>query len=483
MSAPATSLVVVGTGVAGLVTALSAAPRPVQLIGSSPPGGGGCTAQAQGGIAAAMAFEDSAIEHARDTMAAGANHNDYEAVQYLVGNAGLAVRWLQGQGIDFDRDDDGLQLGREGGHGRPRIVHAGGDASGQALLQALAAAARRAHHITWQSPARLDAIRLCDGRVSGLAIVEAETGSAQEFECAELVLATGGCGALFGATTNPATADGNGLALALACGARLRDVEFMQLHPTALDIEQDGALPLITEALRGAGARLVDDEGHAVMDARHAMGDLAPRDHVARRVWECRQAGQRVWLDATSLKGNWTQQFPTVFALCRRHGIDPRHQRIPITPAAHFHMGGIAVDLEGYSHVPGLYAVGEVACNGVHGANRLASNSLLEGVVFGRRLGRRLADVRLHAPAHGPQRWVDRGQTADPQALSELRQLAWSALGPVRHRSRLDEARKHLAIQPGLCGTWQGKLVDRFLHAAWLRRKSLGAHFLVDDAG
>lgn len=436
---------------------------------------------AQGGIAAAMAFDDSAAEHARDTMTAGANHNDYEAVQYLVGGAGLAVRWLQAKGIDFDRDASGLQLGREGGHGHSRIVHAGGDASGHALLTALARAAQQARHITWRAPAWLDAIRLRDGRVSGMTLVDTTTGISQELECAELVLATGGCGALFAATTNPATADGNGMALALACGARLRDAEFMQFHPTALDVEQDGALPLITEALRGAGARLVDDEGHAVMDTRHAMGDLAPRDHVARRVWECRQAGERIWLDATSLDCDWMQHFPTVFSLCGRHGIDPRQQRIPVTPAAHFHMGGIAVDLDGYTSVPGLYAVGEVACNGVHGANRLASNSLLEGVVFGRRLGGRLAGIRLHAPSHGQQHWVDRGRTADSQALEKLRQLAWSTLGPVRHGDRMIEANEYLATDERLHETWQGKLIARFLLAALQRRKSLGAHFRADD--
>lgn len=481
MNPSAHSLVVVGAGVAGLTTALSAAPRPVLLVGGSPPGSGGCTALAQGGIAAAMAFDDSAAEHARDTITAGANHNDHEAVQYLVGSAGLAVRWLQAQGIDFDHDANGLQLGREGGHGCSRIVHAGGDASGHALLTALARAAQQARHITWRAPASLDAIQLCDGRVSGVALVDPATGVSQELECAELVLATGGCGALFAATTNPATADGNGLALALACGARLRDAEFVQFHPTALDVEQDGALPLITEALRGAGARLVDDEGRAVMDTRHPMGDLAPRDHVARRVWECRQVGGRVWLDTTSLKGDWEQRFPTVFALCARHGIDPRRQRIPVTPAAHFHMGGISVDLDGYTSVPGLYAVGEVACNGVHGANRLASNSLLEGVVFGRRLGGRLADIRLHAPSRGQQHWVDRGRTADSQALGELRQLAWSALGPVRHGSRMIEAEGHIATDDQLHGTWQGKLMARFLRAALQRRKSLGAHFRADE--
>lgn len=486
MNAAGSRLVVVGGGVAGLATALSAAPRPVLLVGATLPGTGGCTALAQGGIAAAMAAGDSAAAHAHDTMAAGAQHNDYEAVQYLVGNAGFAIRWLQAQGVGFDRDGDGLQLGREGGHRCDRIVHAGGDASGLALLMALTHAAQRAPHIAWRTPDRLDAIRLRDGRVAGVGLV-AENGRTQELDCAELVLATGGCGALFAASTNPSTADGNGLALALACGARLRDAEFMQFHPTALDVAadgaQDGALPLVTEALRGAGARLVDDDGRPVMEGHHPMGDLAPRDHVARRVWACRQAGRRVRLDATALRGDWVLRFPTVFALCRRYGIDPREQPIPVTPAAHFHMGGIAVDLDGQTDVPGLYAVGEAACNGVHGANRLASNSLLEGVVFGRRLGRRLADVRLHLPRQGAERWVDRGTSADPAPLARLRALAWSALGPVRDGAGMAAAQRDLQGDASLHDSWQGKLVARFLHAAMQRRHSLGAHFRADDAG
>lgn len=482
-SVSASRLVVAGTGVAGLATALAAAPRPVLLVGGSPPGTGGCTALAQGGIAAAMADDDCAAAHARDTMAAGADHNDYDAVQYLVGQAGLAVHWLQAQGIDFDRDGDRLELGREGGHGCARVVHAGGDASGHRLLLALVRAVQQAPHITWLPPALLDAVRLRDGRVSGVGLVDLATGATQELQCAELVLATGGCGALFAATTNPATADGNGMALALACGARLRDTEFMQFHPTALDVAQAGALPLITEALRGAGARLLDEGGRALMKGRHPLGDLAPRDTVARRVWECRQAGGRVWLDARDLPGDWALRFPTVFALCLRHGIDPREQLIPVTPAAHFHMGGVAVDLEGRTDVAGLYAVGEVACNGVHGANRLASNSLLEGVVFGRRLGRHLAHVRLHVAAQGKERWVDRGLAADAPAQEQLRQLAWATLGPVRHGKRMGEAVERLANDARLGDSWQGKLLQRFLQAASRRRLSLGAHYREDAAG
>ena len=288
---------------------------------------------------------------------------------------------------------------------------AGGDASGASLLLALIRTAQHAPHIDWRPPATLDALRVGEHGITGLRVVWPEEGRSEEIDCAELVLATGGCGALFAASTNPSGADGNGLALALAAGAQPRDLEFVQFHPTALSVKVNGALPLITEALRGAGARLYDDDGAPIMADHHPLGDLAPRDVVARQVWQAQQAGQRIWLDATHLHETWLLQFPTVYALCRAHGIDPRVQRIPVTPAAHFHMGGVAVDLDGRSAVRGLYAVGEAACNGVHGANRLASNSLLEGVVYGRRLGQSLAGIPRHLPADRG-RWVVRGRDA-----------------------------------------------------------------------
>lgn len=480
MSTPA-PLVVVGCGVAGLSVALSAAPRPVRLIGRAPLGTDCSTALAQGGIAAALDADDSAAAHARDTLAAGAGHNDYNAVRYLVDNAVMAIRWLQAQGVAFDLDGNHFLLAREGGHGRARIVHAGGDASGASLLLALVRAAQNAPHIHWQDPlAALDALLLRNGQIAGARLLD-ENGQAQEIECSELVLATGGCGALFAASTNPAGADGNGLALALAAGAGARDLEFMQFHPTALAVPSQGALPLITEALRGAGARLLDDAGQPIMEGRHPLADLAPRDVVARQVWQCQQSGSRVWLDASELQGNWLTGFPTVYAICRQHGIDPLSQRIPVTPAAHFHMGGIAVDLEGRSAVHGLYAVGEVACNGVHGANRLASNSLLEGVVYGRRLGRMLADLRLHLPGRGPQRWMERGGSADEAAMARLRSLTWRALGPVRDGEEMTRACQALWDDESLSTRWQGKLVLRLLHAAMQRQRSLGTHYRRDD--
>lgn len=478
---PVPPLVVVGCGVAGLSVALAATPRPVVLVGRSPAGHDCATALAQGGIAAALDAGDSPTAHARDTLAAGAGHNDAAAVHYLTRQAGAAVEWLQAQGVAFDRLGMRLLLGREGGHGHDRIVHCGGDASGAALLAALERAVTAAAHIDWRPPSALAAIQLRDDRVAGIRTIAGTGGRSEEIACADLVLATGGCGALFAATTNPPGADGNGLAIAMAAGAAMRDLEFMQFHPTALDVASQGALPLVTEALRGAGARLLDGSGQALMAGVHPHGDLAPRDIVARQVWRCQQAGRQVWLDATGVQGDWQARFPTVLGICRGHGIDPRVQPIPVTPAAHFHMGGIAVDAGGRSSVRGLHAVGEVACNGVHGANRLASNSLLEGVVFGRRLGQRLADSRLPPSTARASRWVDRGAEAGQDAMPRLRALLWHALGPVRAAGTMTAAMAALGSDDALSHTWQGKLAAHLLRAALRRPGSLGAHYRSDD--
>lgn len=470
---------VVGCGVAGLATALAAAPRPVLLIGRQTVGQDCASALAQGGIAAAIGDGDSPAEHARDTLVAGAGHNRPDAVRYLVDHAVVAVRWLQTLGVEFDSDGNGLSLGREGGHHLHRILHAGGDASGAALVAALHRAALRAPHIQWQAPCEVDGLLLRGEQVAGVRVRDRD-GEENVLECSEVALATGGIGALFAATTNPAGADGNGLALAMAAGAPVQDLEFMQFHPTALAVVGSGALPLITEALRGAGAMLYDDAGARIMAGRHPLADLAPRDLVARRVWQVLQAGGRAWLDATAVTGDWQRRFPTVDAICRRHGIDPRTQRIPVTPAAHFHMGGIAVDFDGRTTIRGLHAVGEAACNGVHGANRLASNSLLEGLVFGRRLGRLLADVRLSACRSGSHRLVERGRSATDSALAQLRALSWQALGPVRDGATMQQALAQIHHDAALRSCWHGKLVARMLEAALQRRHSMGAHYRRD---
>lgn len=471
------TMVVVGAGVSGLCVALAATPRPVLLLGRGARAEDTASALAQGGIAAALGEGDSVEAHVRDTLAAGAACNEPALVHGLAAGAAGAVAWLASQGVAFDRDSEGLLLGTEGGHAAARIVHAGGDATGAGVMAALSAAVMRAPHIQWQGAVDVDALRLRAGRVAGVRWCNAR-GHSEWVDTDTVVLATGGIGALFARTTNPAGADGAALALALAAGAQPRDLEFIQFHPTALDVRAH-SLPLITEALRGAGARLLDVSGRPLMDGVHPLGDLAPRDVVARQVWQARREGGLVRLDARRLGICWECQFPTVLATCIAHGIDPRVSPIPVTPAAHFHMGGLATDELGRTSLTGLYAVGEVACNGVHGANRLASNSLLEGLVFGRRLGAHLAASRAaDTDVAGKVLQVERGPGLDADRLHELRELMWHAAGPVRSADRLSEAITR--IQALEKTGWQARLGKAILVAALNRSASLGAHWRGD---
>lgn len=476
-------IIVIGAGIAGLCTALAAAPRQVLLLSRGSAGNDGATPLAQGGIAAALGAGDSPAQHAHDTVIAGAGSNDREAVAVLTEQAPAAIAWLQQQGVAFDRDGDALSLHLEGGHGRARIAHAGGDRSGQRITHALVAAAKRTAHMRLQSGCDVDALLLRDGRVVGVRVRDGN-GHAQHIAASAVVLATGGIGALFACSSNPASADGAGLALGLRAGAAGRDLEFVQFHPSALAPSGEtaaGPLPLVSEALRGAGARLCDGNGQPLMDGVDPRGDLAPRDIVARRVWQVRQTGARTWLDARCIGEGWPEQFPTVFAACRAQGIDPRRDPIPVLPAAHFHMGGLATDLLGRTRVPGLYAVGEAACNGVHGSNRLASNSLLEGVVFGRRLGTCLADERVVPTATGTEHVLALGPTLDAAGWQCLRELLWQHLGPVRSGNGLDTALAVIAHDPTLAASWPGELARALLTAARQRGRSIGAHYRSDD--
>lgn len=466
-------IVVVGSGVAGLATALAAAPAPVRLLCRAYDGCGSASALAQGGIAAALDAHDSPVAHAVDTMVAGAQHNDAAIVHWLAAEAPAAIAWLEEQGVAFDRDANGdLLLGKEGGHSAARIVHAGGDATGAALVQALRAKAEAAAHVQWRGGVDVDGLLMRGGHVVGVRTHD-ERGRTEETEASAVVLATGGIGALFARTSNPRGADGAGLALGLAAGAAARDLEFVQFHPTALDVS-DQYLPLITEALRGAGAHLHDANGNALMAGVHPLGDLAPRDVVSRRVAEIRASGGQIWLDATGVDGDWERRFPTVLASCLAHGFDPRRTALPVTHVAHFHMGGLATDKDGRTSVPGLYAVGEVACNGIHGANRLASNSLLEGVLCGRQLGKLLATAVVPVIRQSITRVVQRGDSMSPVQLAALRNLLWQAGGPLRDGVALRDAwRVCVALDEA---GWQARLGKTLLRAMRLRKRSLGAH-------
>lgn len=468
-------VVVVGAGVAGLATALAAAPAPVLLLSRMT--GDGASWLAQGGIAAAIDPADSVEAHVCDTLEAGAHHNSVEAVRWVCGEAPTTVAWLAAQGVDFDRDAGGrLALAREGGHHLARVVHAGGDATGAAITRVLQARVREAAHVEWRDDIEVEALLARDGCIAGVRTRNG-AGRVEQIEAAAVVFATGGIGALWARTSNPPGANGAGLALALAAGAFSRDLEFMQFHPTALDV-LGARQPLLTEALRGAGARIVDGAGHPVMQGVHPLVDLAPRDVVSRREWALMQAGERLWLDASAVQGDWNERFPTVLAACQAYGFDPRHAPLPITPAAHFHMGGLATDLAGRTSLPGLYAVGEVGCNGMHGANRLASNSLLEAVVGGRRVGALLAAPPPLPLAGGAWHWIERGPSLDAEGVRALRTLMWEVAGPVRESTVLRDAWR--ICRAAAETHWQMQLAKRLLRAMRVRKESLGAHWRED---
>lgn len=379
-------VVVVGSGIAGLVAALRLAPRRVMLLTKTGDLPGGSSVWAQGGIAAALDPADSPEAHAADTVAAGAGLTD-PAMAGLLAREGVESldRWLA-DGLPADRDATGrVALGREAAHSAHRIVHAGGDATGRTLVSHLGTRVRAAAHVEVRTDAFAWELVVARGRVAGVLTHQAGCGWVL-VRAGAVVLATGGIGQLWRHTTNPAESTGDGLALAALAGARLRDLEFVQFHPTALAVQGQGRTPLLTEALRGAGAWLLDADGRRFMADEHADAELAPRDVVARAIGRRIAAGGRVFLDLRALwAAGGAAKFPTVAGICRDAGLDPAAELIPVAPAAHYHMGGVETDADGRTTLPGLYAVGEVASTGVHGANRLASNSLLEGLVFAER--------------------------------------------------------------------------------------------------
>lgn len=479
-------VIVIGSGIAGLACALAAAPARVAVLTCGAFGEDGASRWAQGGIAAALAPDDSPSLHARDTLAAGAQLNDAAAVRRLADGAPVAVHWLDRLGVAFDRDGAGYRLGREAAHSRARIVHAHGDASGAEAMRALRTAARAAAHIDVFERHRAVELVTRNGRVRGVAAIGPV--GAVVFAANAIVLATGGIGALYRYTTNPDTADASGLALALDAGAALSDLEFVQFHPTALAPVGDasGQLPLLTEALRGAGAVLVNGAGRRFMLAQARDAELAPRDIVARAVWAELERGETVWLDATRAVGAaFAQQFPTVYASCRARGIDPAREPMPVVPAQHYHMGGVRTDAFARTSVPGLYAVGEVACSGVHGANRLASNSLLEGLVFGRALGQRLAGEARAAPyADIVATTIDPGDVpADVDAA--IRDTLWRYAGLVRDAHGLALAAARLrelaqAAAPRSAASARIAVARQLVDAAARRADSVGAHYRRD---
>jgi L-aspartate oxidase len=472
-------VLVIGAGLAGLTAALAAAPRRVLVLSASTLGEGCASSWAQGGMAAALADDDAPALHAADTEAAGAGLCDPDAVTILTREGPAAVRALAGLGAPFDRTaDGGFVQSLEAAHSRPRVARVGGDGAGLAIMRAVIAAVRGAGHIEIRENARaVSLVQDAAGRVLG-AVAEID-GRAVRIRAAATVLATGGLGGLYAVTTNPRQARGEGLALAALAGATIVDPEFVQFHPTAIDTGADPA-PLATEALRGDGARLVDAAGAPFMDRYSLAGDLAPRDVVARAIAAETAGGGAVFLDARATIGAaFEGHFPAVFAACMAAGIDPRVSPIPIKPAAHYHMGGIGVDVWGRAGVDGLFAVGECAATGVHGANRLASNSLLEAAVFGRRAG----EAAREAATVSTLGWPTGLAAADlpGPTLADLRARMTTHAGVVRDARGLGVLLGWIDGQARASGPALPLVTARLVAKAALdRRESRGAHFRSD---
>ncbi|QPP07214.1 L-aspartate oxidase [Streptomyces bathyalis] len=523
-------VVVVGSGVAGLTAALrcdAAGLRTVVVTKARLDDGS--TRWAQGGIAAALGEGDSPAQHLDDTLVAGAGLCDEEAVRTLVTEGPAAVRRLIGTGARFDADPrtGEIELTREGGHHRRRIAHAGGDATGAEISRALVDAVRegrggRGGLRTVENALVLDLLKTADGAAAGVTLHvmgEGQHDGVGAVHAPAVVLATGGMGQVFSATTNPSVSTGDGVALALRAGAEVSDLEFVQFHPTVLYLGADaeGQQPLISEAVRGEGAHLVDADGVRFMTGQHELAELAPRDIVAKAIMRrASEAGaepgtEHMYLDARHFgAAMWESRFPTILEACRSHGIDPVTEVVPVAPAAHYASGGVRTDLHGRTTVPGLYACGEVACTGVHGANRLASNSLLEGLVF----AERIADAVASADREGAEGSGEEATPASPipatdaahgpgvtpllpaEARPDIQRIMTGGAGVLRSEASLAEAAArldalpagtaHKPADPGV-ETWETAnlhLVARVLVAAALRRtETRGCHWREDHPG
>jgi L-aspartate oxidase len=491
--------IIVGSGIAGLYIALLAIERGSVLILTKGSIDDCNTRYAQGGIAVAMGKDDSPDLHFKDTMAAGDGLCDAEAVRILTNEAADCIADLINSGVPFDTLDGEITLTREAAHSVPRIMHAGGDATGEHIEVTLS------RHVR-STPTKIlenclaSEILVQNGKVTGVRSLDCRTGSVEEYHCQFLILATGGAGKLFKYTTNSDVVTGDGIALAFEAGAEISDIEFFQFHPTVLRLP--GVAPfLISEAVRGEGGILRNVEGHRFMPDYVAEAELAPRDIVARSiVYEMKKThSDRVFLDATHLSSRLiTTRFPHIYRFCRDHGLDITKGLIPVAPAAHYLMGGVKVNSWGETNIPGLFAVGETACTGVHGANRLASNSMLESVVFGKRVVQRteMTDPPRHCEEQNeevishylPSREVL--PKVPHLNLPNLQSLMWDKVGIIRSDKSLKEAATILATWESLLPQTSDRpsyelnnlvLCARLVtEAALLRKESRGAHFRTD---
>ncbi len=483
-------IVVVGAGLAGLFTALKLAPLPVTVISPARLGEGASSLWAQAGMAAALAEGDTPEHHAEDTISAGAGIVDEKIALLMAQEARERIEDLLRYGVPFDKDLEGrLSLSHEAAHRSRRILHVKGDTAGRAIMGAITEAASTTPSIRVLEGLTARDLIVHNGCVQGISLapVDGEAGGqGLVLPARAVVLATGGAGQVYGITTNPLEARGEGVAIAARAGAVIADAEFVQFHPTAIDIGRAPA-PLATEALRGEGAILVNGKGERFLRAVHEDAELGPRDVVARAVYREVVGGRGTYLDCRPLGPSLVDHFPAVIAACGKAGIDPTREPIPVAPAAHYHMGGVLTDAQGRSTVDGLWACGEVTSTGAHGANRLASNSLLEAVVFGARVADDIAsslpplpstkiaietpDVEAYEPNKDAEQTLRRTMSADAGVVRDARSLS-NALSTIVSLERDNESDKQMANM-----LTTAKLITA---AALKRKESRGAHFRRD---
>jgi L-aspartate oxidase len=494
---PQTDFLVIGAGVAGLRAAVELAGAGAVLVLAKREVTESNTQWAQGGIAAALSDEDEISLHLQDTLLAGDGLCNPEAAKVLVEDAPERIDELIQWGTEFDRQGTKLTFGREGAHSRNRILHAHGDSTGREILRALYAKTQTLKNISVREFEFSTDLIVDDGRVCGIYLIN-ERGEKQQMTASAVLLATGGMGQLYRNTTNPAVATGDGVAMAFRAGAEVSDMEFVQFHPTALYLKNAPRF-LLSEALRGEGAYLRNIEMDRFMHKYHPMGELAPRDVVARAILHELEVSHIkdpiVYLDLTHLDASYVKKrFPRIHATCMEFNIDITEDLIPIRPAAHYAMGGVRTNLEGRCSLPGLYAAGEAAATGVHGANRLASNSLLEGLVFGARAGKTMREELRRAPANSgkPNRAVSNGpvEAATEEVIREVQDLMWRDVGIVRAGTGLKAAIEHLnRIAPRVAHPQTRRAHEaQNLHAVALlvarsalaREESRGAHYRTD---
>jgi len=483
-----TDFIVIGSGIAGLRAAVELGRAGSVLILTKDELTESSTKYAQGGVAVALSDDDEIALHFEDTLRAGAGLCDPEAVRVLVEEGPRSVRELIEWGCRFDRVGDRLEFGKEAAHSRRRIVHARGDATGREIVRTLLERVRELPRVRILPHAFALRLLIRDGQCGGVQYVDLRARASHTVHARAVILATGGAGHIYAQTTNPDVITGEGMAMAYEGGALLADMEFVQFHPTAL--HREGAPRfLLSEALRGEGGVLRNRFGERFMPRYHEQAELAPRDVVARAIVSelHRTQAECVYLDLTHLPADFLRErFPRIYETCRRYGLDMTREWIPVSPAAHYFMGGVRTDLDGWTGITGLFAAGEVSCTGVHGANRLASNSLLEGLVFGARAAQRALSATSSSalitstwPELSPEEAV-----IDRAIAQRIRTLMWDAVGLIRHgealRSAVDELERLRAAAPTLATRHMATVAWLVARAALFREESRGAHFRID---